>query len=115
MGGSAPFWEGDWVSIYHKVGWAEAYICTKWHLDASSRLATIEMGRKLERGLCPPFGEGEPGLHLRQSRLGRGLLNSTQRVVTDAGVKCEHLFVRISITLIYIYLSERSLIYHQFQ
>jgi len=26
------------------VIWAEAYLNTKWHLDASSRLATIEMG-----------------------------------------------------------------------
>ena len=35
------FWEGGWVA------WAEAYLHTKWHLDASSRLATIEMGRTL--------------------------------------------------------------------
>jgi len=29
-----------------------------WHLDASSRLATIEMNRKLGKGAPPPFGEG---------------------------------------------------------
>ena len=43
----------------HKLPWAEAYLCTKWHLDASSRLATIEMGRKLENcggGSAPFFG-----------------------------------------------------------
>jgi len=39
IGGSAPFWGGGgWVPIYHKVTWAETYLRTKWHLDASSRL-----------------------------------------------------------------------------
>jgi len=33
------------------VAWAEAYLRTKWHLDPPSRLATIDMGRKV--GLCP--------------------------------------------------------------
>ena len=28
------------------------------HTDASSRLATIEMGRKLREGTLPPFGQG---------------------------------------------------------
>jgi len=28
------------------VAWADAYFRTKWHLDPSSRLATIDMGRK---------------------------------------------------------------------
>ena len=36
-----------------KVPSAEAYLYTKWHLDASSRLATIEISRKLGRGLRP--------------------------------------------------------------
>jgi len=57
----------------HKLAWAEAYIRTKWHLDASSRLATIEMGRKLGRGLRPLLGKGGAGTRLTQSRLGRGL------------------------------------------
>jgi len=35
------------------------YLLTKWHLDASSRLATIEVGRKL--GLCTVLGEREAG------------------------------------------------------
>ena len=30
------------------VSWVDAYLCTKWHLDPSSRLATIHMGC----GLC---------------------------------------------------------------
>jgi len=50
---------------------AEVYFRTRWHLDPSSRLATIDMGRKL-RG-APHFGEGELGSHLTLSRLGRGL------------------------------------------
>ena len=37
--------------------WAEAYTHTKCHLDASSCLATIEVGRKLRRGLRPLLGE----------------------------------------------------------
>ena len=36
---------------------AEPYLHTKWHLDAFSHLATIEMGRKLE-GALPPFADG---------------------------------------------------------
>jgi len=36
----------------------EAYLHTKWHLDASSRLATIKMGRKLGATLPRLFGEG---------------------------------------------------------
>jgi len=31
---------------------AEAYLPTKWHLDPSSRLATIDIGRKFGRGCC---------------------------------------------------------------
>ena len=47
------------------MAWAEAYLHdTKWHLGPSSRMATIDMGRKL--GVCAPFSaEGELG--------GRGL------------------------------------------
>ena len=45
---------------------------TKWHLDASSRLATIEIDRKLGRG-CAPFLGGERGPYRRQCRLGLGV------------------------------------------
>jgi len=34
----------------HNVAWADAYLRTKWHLDPSSRLDTIDMGRKLGVG-----------------------------------------------------------------
>ena len=56
IGGSATFWEGGWVPIYIKVAWAEAYVYTKWHLDASSRLATIKWAENW--GLCPLFFGG---------------------------------------------------------
>jgi len=53
------------------VAWAKVYVRTKWHLHASSRLATIDMGRKL--GAVPLLGE-ELGPHVTQHRLqGRGL------------------------------------------
>jgi len=42
------------------VAWAEAYLCTKWHLDPSSRLATIDMGRKLGGECAPCLGAGSP-------------------------------------------------------
>jgi len=45
------------------------YLRTKWHLDLSSRLATIDMGRKL--GAVPLWGELVP--HLTQRSLRRGL------------------------------------------
>ena len=49
----------------------EAYLHAKYHLDLSSRLATINIGRK-KIGAAPLFGEGL-GPHLTQTRMGRGL------------------------------------------
>jgi len=66
-----PFFGGSWVPIEHKVAWAEAYLHTKWHLSPSSRLATMDIGRKL--GGCAHLGEGQLGPHLTQCRVGRGL------------------------------------------
>jgi len=43
--------------MYHNVAWAEAYSRTKWYLDPSGRLVTIDMGRKL-RGSAPFWGRG---------------------------------------------------------
>jgi len=43
---------------WRKVPWAETYLRTKWHLDASSCLVTIEMRRKLGRGTAPFLGRG---------------------------------------------------------
>jgi len=41
------------------MAWDEAYLRTKWHLDPSSCLATIDMGRKW--GCCAPFEVWEAG------------------------------------------------------
>ena len=49
-----PLFCGSWVPIEHKVAWSEAYLNTKWHLSLSSRLVTMDIGRKLE-GLRPLF------------------------------------------------------------
>jgi len=52
----APLGGGRLVFIKHNVALAESYLHTKWHLDPSGRLATIDMRRK--RGCCAPFGRG---------------------------------------------------------
>jgi len=49
----------------------KAYFRIKWHPGSSSRLATIDMGRKM--GDCVPFRRGQLGPRLTQCRLGRGL------------------------------------------
>jgi len=45
-----------WVPILHNDAWAQAYLRTKWYPDPSSRLATIDMGRKVGRVKCPFWG-----------------------------------------------------------
>jgi len=35
------------TTLHNYVAWDEAYLRTKWNLDPISRLATIDMGRKL--------------------------------------------------------------------
>ena len=55
-----------------QCGGAEVYLRTKWHLDPSSRLASIDMGRKVG-GCCASF-YGELNSRLTQCGLGRGLL-----------------------------------------
>jgi len=47
------------LPIWHNVAWAKAYLHTKWYSDASSCLATIDMGRKVggrQRAAVPLFG-----------------------------------------------------------
>jgi len=56
-----PYVGGSWVPTQNNVAWAEAYLLTKWHLDPSSRLATIDMGRKV--GGAVPLSGGDVGLH----------------------------------------------------
>jgi len=56
LGAALPW--GSWAPS-NNVAWAEAYLCTKWHPDPSSRLATVHMGRKF--GTVPLSGEaGSP-------------------------------------------------------
>jgi len=45
-----------------QCGLGQGHLCTKWHLDASSRLATINMGRKVGAVLHL----GGAGSHLTQ-------------------------------------------------
>jgi len=42
----APFAK-SWDPVQYNVAWAEVYFRTKWRLHPSSRLATIDMNRKL--------------------------------------------------------------------
>jgi len=65
-----PLW-GQVAFPSNNVAWAEIYLCTKWHLNPSSRLATTDMDRKLR--IVSFFGEGELGPHLKQYGWGRGL------------------------------------------
>jgi len=59
-GAAMPLWRegGRADSPSNTVAWAEVYFRTKWHLHPSSRLATIDMGRKL--GGMPLLGEIGP-------------------------------------------------------
>ena len=52
------FWEESWVPIWHNVAWIKTHLHAKCQLDLSSRLATMDMGRKLGRGSAPFFREG---------------------------------------------------------
>ena len=56
--GAVPLLWGSWDLIQHNVAWAKVYLCTKWHLDPSSHLATIDMGQKLGGGGCALFSGG---------------------------------------------------------
>jgi len=64
-----PFpWRGA-GSPSNNIVWAKVYLCTKWHLDPSSRLATIDMGLKLEADV--PFCVWGLGPHLTECALSR--------------------------------------------
>ena len=55
-----PFPWGKLGPYLTQFGLGRAYLCTKWHLDPSSCLATRDMGRKLGVG-CAPFWERGAG------------------------------------------------------
>jgi len=59
LGGCAPY-GGEAGSPRNNVAWAEAYLCTKWHLDTSSHLATTDMFQNW--GLCPLGGQSWVGI-----------------------------------------------------
>jgi len=61
--------------VGYNVVWAEAYLRSKWHLDPSSRLATIR-GAKSGGLLCPFLVGSDLGPHLTQCGRGRELLNA---------------------------------------
>jgi len=63
----APF-AGELGPCLTQCGLGRGLLCTKWRLHPSSRLATIDMSRKLG-GLCP-FKGGELDPHLTRCRLG---------------------------------------------
>jgi len=69
--GAVPLFGGRELGLHlQNVSWPEAYLRTKWHLDPSSCLATMDMGWKLGavpllRGIWVP--------HVTQCHLGRGL------------------------------------------
>jgi len=46
---AVPLSVGELVTIEYNVAWAEAYLCTKWHPDLSSRLATIHQCYRQDR------------------------------------------------------------------
>ena len=77
-GGCASFLGRSWVPIQHSVVWVKAYLHARCHLDPSSSLATIDMGRKL--GALPLLGEGvgspssTMSLGLRPASLPSGIL-----------------------------------------
>ena len=61
------------------MAWAEIYLCTKWHLDPSSHLATTDIGKKLG-GLCYFFWGGQLGPHVTQCGRGQVSLDPSNRV-----------------------------------
>ena len=56
----------------HNIAGADAYLCTKWHLDPST-VWPQETWAEIWRGASPTFWGGELGPYLTQSRLCRGL------------------------------------------
>jgi len=58
IGWGCAVFAGGAESPSNKVAWAKAYLHTKWHLNPSSRLASMDMGRKLG---AVPFRRGRAG------------------------------------------------------
>jgi len=58
-GGCAPF-RGELGPYLTQRSLGRGLPLYKWHLDPSSRLTTVDMGRKLGEGLCPFWGDLGP-------------------------------------------------------
>ena len=68
-GTTPPFWDGGGLGPHlTQSPLGEAYLHTKWHLDASSRLVNNRNGPKIGEGSAPFLGR-RLGHHLTQSRL----------------------------------------------
>jgi len=67
LGASPPIWGGGLSSRLAQCDLDQGLLHAKFRLDPSSRLATMDMDRKLGRRLHPLFGKGELGPHLTQS------------------------------------------------
>ena len=66
--GGCAFFVGELGPHLTPCAWAEAYLPTKWHLDPSSHLATIDIGRNIGGGssvplISAPFLGMGPHLH----------------------------------------------------
>jgi len=85
--GAVLLFGGSWVPILQNVAWAEAYLYTKWHLDASSRLAIIKNAPKIGGGALPPFGGGElsPQLMMMMMMMMSGFV---ERVINSPQTRC---------------------------
>jgi len=82
----AQFRGGSWVPIYHNVVWAEAYLRTKWNLDPSSRLVTIDMSQKVVGLLCHFFGGGRTGSPSNTMRPGSRPTSVPSGILVHRGV-----------------------------
>jgi len=49
VGAAVLLFVGGAVSPSNHVAWAEAYRCTKWHVDSSNHLATIHQRYRQDR------------------------------------------------------------------
>jgi len=76
-----PRFVGTGFPIEHNMAWAEAYLRTKWHLDPSSPLVTLNMGRQVGGALYTILGAwADVYIHLHRSNR----LATTDYIVTES-------------------------------
>jgi len=59
-----PRFVGTGFPIEHNMAWAEAYLRTKWHLDPSTPLVTLNMGRQVGERYAPFWGPGPTSTYI---------------------------------------------------